>query len=127
MSTIRHHLMPESPRKAELAIVAGFLVLFLIFQKLWLVYVALALCAMFLLSDTLSHWTLWAWFKLAAALGYLNSRFLLSAVFFLLLVPMALLRRLWQRNPLFLHAPPPDSMFQIRQHLYSRSDFEKLW
>lgn len=119
--------MPESPRKAELAIVAGFLVLFLIFQKLWLVYVALALCAMFLLSDTLSHWTLWAWFKLAAALGYLNSRFLLSAVFFLLLVPMALLRRLWQRNPLFLHAPPPDSMFQIRQHLYSHSDFEKLW
>ncbi|MCS7013324.1 MAG: SxtJ family membrane protein [Chloroherpetonaceae bacterium] len=113
--------------KAELAIVTGFLVLFLIFQQAWLVYVACTFGIAFLLSATLTRVILWAWFKLSEALGYLSQRILLSTLFFLLLTPLALLRRLQHKNPLFLHAPPPNSMFKARLHRFSRIDFEKTW
>jgi hypothetical protein len=41
-----------------------------------------------------------AWMFFAGVLGWINSRILLSAIFFLLLTPVALVRRLFRADPL---------------------------
>lgn len=113
--------------KSELAIVTGFLALFLLFQTAWLLYLALALGIVFLFFEKLSALVLAAWFKLAEAIGYVNSRVLLSLVYFGVLLPVALLRRLAQPDPLSLGAPPKETMFKTRERAYEKRDFEKLW
>ena len=58
--------------------------------------------AVFLLALISPPATLWLralWLRLAAALGWVNSRILLTVIFFVLLTPIALLRRLLSRGP----------------------------
>jgi hypothetical protein len=42
------------------------------------------------------------WMRFGKALGYVNSRILLSIIFFLVLTPVALVRRVFNRDPLKL-------------------------
>ncbi|MFN3386700.1 MAG: hypothetical protein ACK42Y_08970, partial [Candidatus Thermochlorobacter sp.] len=75
MKTASH---TKQSAKSELAMVVGCLVLFVIFQKVWLLYVACGLGVVFLCSEKLSTYIVAAWFKLAQAIGYVNSWLLLS-------------------------------------------------
>ncbi len=116
-----------SSAKSELAIVTGFLVLFLVFEKVWLLYVAVVLAGVFLVSEKLSAWILAGWWKLAEVLGTLNRWLLLSLVYAVVLLPLALLRRLLRQDVLSWQAPPKDTMFKSREQPYQKEDFEKLW
>ncbi len=113
--------------KSELAIVTGFLILFLVFGKVWLLYVALGLAITFLVSEKFSAWILAGWWKLAEVLGTFNRWLLLSLVYAVVLLPLALGRRLWHRDELALQAPPKDTMFKNREQPYQKENFEKLW
>lgn len=68
-----------------------------------------------------------AWLKFAELLGAFNSKILLSLVFFLFLTPLALLFRLFTKNPLQIKNLQEKSLYQERNHLYNRADFEKMW
>jgi hypothetical protein len=61
---------------------------------------AFALVLMALLLPALARRFHVGWMKLAGALGYVNSRVLLSLVFYLLFVPYSLVARLIGRDPL---------------------------
>ncbi|HEV7374456.1 MAG TPA: SxtJ family membrane protein [Pyrinomonadaceae bacterium] len=61
---------------------------------------AFALVLMALLLPALARRFHVGWMKLAGVLGYLNSRVLLSLVFYLLFVPYSLVARLLGRDPL---------------------------
>ncbi|PIO48494.1 MAG: hypothetical protein CMR00_04130 [[Chlorobium] sp. 445] len=124
MKTASH---AKQDAKSELAIVVGFLVLFVIFQKMWLLYLACGLGVVFLGSENLSRFILAVWFKFAQAIGYINTRLLLSLVYVGVLWPVALLRRLTQPDPLWLKAPPRETMFKTLERSYEKKDFEKLW
>ncbi len=113
--------------KSELAIVTGFLVLFLVFEKVWLLHLALVLAIIFLVSEKLSAWILAGWWKLAEVLGAVNRWLLLSLVYAVVLLPLALLRRLLRQDVLSLQAPPKDTMFKSREQPYQKENFEKLW
>lgn len=62
--------------------------------------IVFALVLMALLLPTLARRFHVGWMKLAGALGYVNSRVLLSLVFYLLFVPYSLVARLIGRDPL---------------------------
>jgi hypothetical protein len=70
-----------------------------------------------------------AWLRLATALGAVNSRILLGAIFYLFLTPIALLARLFHRD--FLHldrrAGADRSYWQPRDRAYTAEDIRKLW
>ncbi|HRE50664.1 MAG TPA: SxtJ family membrane protein [Flavitalea sp.] len=66
------------------------------------------------------------WYKLAHALGFVMGRILLTLIFFVALVPLALLSRMFGRNSLALKPGAP-SYFKTREHTYSREDLEKTW
>ena len=95
--------------KSQLVIVIGFLFLSYIFDVnyfretalfdvTWLRNTALILGLIFTVSPTLSKAVLWFWGKLAHVLGWINTRIILSLVFYLFLLPIALLFKLFNRD-----------------------------
>ena len=70
-----------------------------------------------------------AWLRLSEALGAVNSRILLSLIFFLFLTPIAAIARLSRGD--FLHlkkgAGAGRTYWQPRDHAYTPEDLGKLW
>jgi hypothetical protein len=69
----------------------------------------------------------WFWFKLALGLGWINSRILLSVIYFVVLLPIAWLSRLFTKDPLMLRRDNSTSMFVTRNHQYTKKDLENIW
>jgi hypothetical protein len=67
------------------------------------------------------------WFGLAQMLGTIVSKILLFVVFSIIVLPVALLRRLLGKDTLLLKKwnTNSDSVFKTRDHLFSSSDIEK--
>lgn len=67
------------------------------------------------------------WFGLGQALGLVTSRLLLSLVYFLLVTPIGIFRRLLGADPLHLKAwkEPNQSAFSVRDQTYRREDMER--
>jgi hypothetical protein len=69
----------------------------------------------------------WAWFKLALALGWVNSRILLSVIYFVFLMPIAWVSRLFTKDPLTLRKRNTSTLFVTRNHIYTKKDLENIW
>ena len=61
-----------------------------------------------------------AWMKLAAVLGWINTRILLILVYYLVVTPIGLLMRLFRRSPL-----PGGYWEKPKPHSYGDRHFEK--
>ncbi|MEL6923554.1 MAG: SxtJ family membrane protein [Bacteroidota bacterium] len=109
-----------------LVMVTGFLVLYFIFKAQWLITVAASVAVVSLVIPPVGRLIEKAWYKLAQVLGWINTRILLSIVFFLILFPIAWLTRLFGKVSLQLKRPK-DTVFTTRNHQYSKADFENMW
>lgn len=120
--------MAVSPKtlEARVGVLMGFLVLGFIFKLQVLVYVATALAVVWVLIPSLGRVVDWIWAKLGFVLGWVNGRILLGAVFFIFLTPIALLYRLFSKNPLQLKKPE-GTTFYVRDHAYTPQDLEESW
>ena len=68
------------------------------------------------------------WMTIAAALGYVNSRVLLSVLFYLLFAPYGFVSRLFKRDPLNRRAAAGESYWTPRkQTRQQREQFERLF
>ena len=67
------------------------------------------------------------WFGLANVLGHIVSTVILSILFFLVLMPVGVIRRIGGADALGLKKWPgkDDSAFVIREHRYTAEDLEK--
>lgn len=122
----------KTPRLRELetvVVLAAFLLgLGLSLECQPLEYAALALIVVGLFVTPAASLISRLWLGLAELLGAFNSRVLLSLLFYLLLTPLALLFRLFSKNPLGLKRQRgARTLFLERNHRYSRGDFEKMW
>jgi len=124
----------EAPKQDQyqslLVMATGFLALSFLVKDptaaLYLRYGALGVSTLGLLFPAARKGILWGWFKLAEGLGWINSRILLSVVFFIVLFPFAVLFRLSTKNPLRLKNME-SSAFDERNHTYSKKDLENIW
>ena len=70
-----------------------------------------------------------AWLTFGGALGAVNSRIILGAIFYLFMTPIALLARLTRGD--FLHLKKRQgadrSYWHARNHVYTAEDIGKLW
>ncbi len=112
--------------KSLLVIVVGFLVLYFIFKSQVLLYISLGVGVLSLLSTAIANLILWIWNKIALVLGWINTRILLAVVFYVFLYPVSLLFRLSAKNPLRLKNKD-DSVFDTRNHTYTKEDLENIW
>lgn len=69
----------------------------------------------------------WLWFKIALGLGWVNSRILLSIIYFAFLLPIAWLSRLFTKDPLAVKRGTRSTLFVTRDHLYTGKDLENIW
>ena len=68
------------------------------------------------------------WMRLAAVLGYVNSRVLLTLTYYGLLVPYGVVSRLAGRDPLYRRGPRGDSHWTERKTTrQAREQFERLF
>lgn len=112
--------------KTILTIVAGFLVLAYVFTSQTLIYVATAIGVLSLLSKHIANLFIWIWDKIALVLGYINTRILLSVLFYVFLVPIAFLSRLFSKDNMHLKKSE-GSIFYVRNHTYEPKDLENMW
>lgn len=112
----------DNPKDAIIAITGGLLIFYLIYKLIALLIIAMCLLAIGLFSTFLSAKISWLWMGLAKMLGYINSRILLGLIFFLILTPLAALRRLFRPKE---KRTEKSSSFFYRNHEYVSSDFEK--
>jgi len=113
--------------KTILVIVTGLLALAWIFEIPVLGRIALAIGVISVFIPAAASAIEWVWFKMALVLGWVNSRILLSIVYFLFLMPVAWLSRLFTKDPLALKKGKRDTLYSTRNHLYIRKDLENIW
>lgn len=68
----------------------------------------------------------WAWMKLAHVMGYVMSKVILTLVFFVFLVPMALIVRAFGKGNVQMKAGGP-SYYKNRDFLYTKDSLEHVW
>ncbi len=105
-----------------LVIATGFTLLWWAFGWMPLLWVALAVAVIGLTSGWLSDRVMFLWMKLGHALGYVNSRIILSVVFIVILTPIAFVYRITRKKEVFT-----GSYFITRNHAYQPNDLEKGW
>lgn len=119
-------MKPDTSKSTVLVICMGFLVLFLAFEWKWALYTSLAIGVLAIASSFLSRQIEWAWMKLALVLGYIVPNILLSIVFFIFLLPIALLSRIGGKDPLMLSGKYKSYFIDINKQMDKKA-FEKTW
>lgn len=106
-----------------------FFILHLIFEIKYLDIIAVVLLAIGLFVKSIAGLIARAWLKFAEIIGKVNSVILLGFVFYILLTPLALLYRLFNRNPLNLKKDfvSKDSYFYTRDQTYTAKDIASPW
>jgi len=124
---VKTSIKREKVLETILVIVAGFLAISILFSIKTLMYIALVLLGVTILSVQLSEKIALFWLRLANILGKINSFLLLSAIFYLLLTPWAFIYRLFNKDILKIKAKQEESYYFERNHEYSAQDFENMW
>jgi len=117
--------MSEYSSKSILTIVIGFLVLYLFFHQPWMIYSSLAIGVSSLLFPTVAKWILKGWFGIAKVLGFINSKIILTLIYYLVLFPLSLLGRL--RSNQMMLKKRPNTYYTDRNHRYRKEDLENPW
>lgn len=91
-----------------------------------LLYTALGIGIISLAIPMVGKGIVWLWFKLGTALGWINSKILLTILFFLILTPLSKLHQLFKKDSLLLKAPQK-STFESRDDLYEPKDLDHPW
>lgn len=110
-------------KETIIVIAAGFLVLYLLFDIDWLLYISLIVLIIGIISQALSEYIHRAWFWLAEKLGWVMSKIVLGIIFLFVLLPIGLISKLFRKDIMMLKKRK-DSYFHIRNHSYEAEDMK---
>jgi hypothetical protein len=109
-----------------LVLVGALIVAYWITQKKIFLLLALILIFIGITSSFLADRISVAWLKFAEIIGGVMSKVILSIIYFVFLVPIALLYQLSKKDYLSLKRKK-DSYYINRGHTYSPKDLENIW
>jgi len=116
----------DTSRTTVLIISMGFLVLYIVFDWNWAIYISLVVGISGAISIFLANKIEWIWMKLAKILGYIVPNILLSAIFFLFLFPISLMSKLVTKDPLKVSNKYKSHFSDIERSI-DKASFEKTW
>lgn len=116
----------DTSKSTILVISMGFLLLYIVFAWQWAVILSLIVGAIGILSPYLSKKIEWLWMKISQVLGYVVPNIVLSMVFFLVLFPISILFRLFNKDPMMLSNKYPTYFIDVNKEMDKKS-FEKVW
>ena len=113
-------------QQSMLAIATGFLVLFYFYKKLLFLVLAGIFCLLVFFPpvNRIIHK---GWMFLAEKIGWVSSHIILFILFYLVLSPIAFLRRLIGKNEIVLSDEKKETLFITRKHTYISKDFINPW
>jgi hypothetical protein len=97
------------------------------FQQPLFFYLALLLLFLVIFIKKAASWVAWGWLQFAHFIGIVNTKIILTLIFFLILTPVALCYRLFYGDSLKIKEKTPNSNWHSRDHTYNKSDLEKAW
>lgn len=110
-----------------LVFVTVLVIIYLFTGNRYLLYAAVGTACIGLFIPWLSRKIHTVWMKFAEMLGFVMNRVLLSVVFFIFLVPVAFLSRLFRKPPMGAHRGQLSSYYTERNFTYTRKSLEDLW
>jgi hypothetical protein len=111
-----------------LIIVAGLMGMYFLFKVEILLPIAFCISVISIISSYLAEKIVWVWDKIALILGTINSKILLSVIFYAFLVPIALMSRIFKKkDELILKKKPEGSYYKERNYSYNKEDFENVF
>lgn len=116
----------DTTKSTILIISMGFLLIYLLFTWRWAVITSLIIGLVGILSPSLSQKIEWGWMKLAQILSYVIPNILLTIVFFFFLFPIALVSRLFTKDPLML-SKKYNTYFLDVKNKSDKKSFKKTW
>lgn len=121
--------MQERSRHLETALVitTGMLVLYFVWGVVAFLWVALGVATVGAFVPVLAQSLHMGWTLFGKALAWVNSFLILGLMFYVVLTPMALLRRLLAKDVLQRRRSKGESYFHTREHTYGSKDLENLW
>lgn len=96
-------------------------------RNMYVVYVSLGLGLMALLLETPTRYFVNAWWKLSEAIGFVTSKILMTAIYVIFLLPIAMLSRLFGKSGIVLKKKQENSYYVTRNYSFSEKDFTKPW
>lgn len=112
--------------EAILVIVTGFVLLYFIYQSKVLLYIAFGAGVTGIFVHPLASLLAKGWYRLGEILGFLVSKIILFVLFYLFLVPIALLYRRFHKDTLQLKRSTQSNWID-RNHLYISNDLRNIW
>lgn len=107
-----------------LAGIAGFI----LFGKGWLLWTAFVLMALNVFVEPAVRPVAAAWMKFAEVIGHVNSKILLSMAFYLVLTPLSVLYRIFNKELVWhFKAKGRKTIFDDVKEPYSKKTFERQW
>lgn len=67
------------------------------------------------------------WFKLAELLSFVMSKVVMTIVFVVILIPVALLYRMVKKDKLYIKKAASATTWTERKHIYSDKDLKNIW
>jgi hypothetical protein len=123
--------MPDTSKNKSketvLVITVGFLVLYLILKHRIFLTLSLVIGLAGILSSWLSEKIDLVWNKLSLLSGRISNTLLLTLIFFLVLTPVGLFRRLLGKGGMMRVREGQESNFTDREHSFIKEDLENVW
>ncbi|MFK7750346.1 MAG: hypothetical protein AB8B65_18285 [Kordia sp.] len=126
--------MKEDNSKVILVMVVGFLLIatYLHFKTdyvtaakvLFIIALSVGVASFF---PPLERLIVWIWGKIALVLGWINTKIILSLVFFIFLTPFGILSRIFTKKSALKLKNDSKTTFVERNHTYTKKDLENIW
>lgn len=112
--------------EAILVITTGFLVLYLIYKYQAFLYVSVFAGLIGIFIKPLANIVAYVWFKIGDFMGLIVSKLVLGVIFFLLLIPISTIYKIFNKDTLKLKRSK-SSLWNDRHYTYVDGDFKKSW
>lgn len=116
----------EKSLETIIVLVLASLIIYLLSDVSWLVYVAVCLLIFSLVSRKITTFIAKGWLFFAHYFGMVMNYLILIIIYYVILFPLAMLQRLLGKNQI-LKQNTTDSYFKKREHLFSQKDIDHLW
>lgn len=126
-ASVRNPITKKQASDSGMALVLIALICFAVLRHDAWLYAAMAILVLNMICPIIFKPFAFLWFGLSRILGTVMSKIMLALVFFLVVFPMGLIRRILGKDTLRLHQfrKEKTSVFAERNHEYTAADLDK--
>ena len=115
----------SEPAKTSLVICIGFVVVYLLLDEIWALYVSVIIGGLSILSPWVTRRIEMIWFAIAKVLGYIVPNVLLTIIFYCALFPVACLSKVFKKTDPLKLKDKYESMYVTVDQEIEKESFER--